>query len=43
MPSSKTFRKMGKIWMYLLIAGGVLTVLSIAQNRMYDKYGVRKK
>jgi hypothetical protein len=43
MPSSKTFKKMGKIWMYLLIAGAALTVLSIAQNRMYDKYGVRKK
>ena len=39
MPSSKTFRKMGKIWMYLLIAGAALTVLSIAQNHMYDKHG----
>jgi hypothetical protein len=42
MPSSKTFKKMGKIWMYLLIAGAAITILSIYQNKKYDKWGNKK-
>ena len=42
MPSSKTFQKMGKIWMYGIIAVLGLSVLAVLQSRMYDKHGVRK-